>query len=176
MARRAGRRPARGHAVALPPIPPIPQVQSPIVRARGGRARGGGRGRAGAGVAPMVVQPIPGVALLPPIVQQVIQPPGPLPPNFPAVAPPLPGNPIGDFEHVLEFIVGLDTQQRRDCVTIIAGCVTCEYLLYVETENLSSCRHTGHSKDLLEDVEEMERGKVRYQWFCGCGGLYYRYL
>jgi hypothetical protein len=35
--------------------------------------------------------------------------------------------------------VGLDTQPKRECVTVTAGCVTCEDLLYIETENLLSC-------------------------------------
>jgi hypothetical protein len=80
-------------------------------------------------------------ANLPPIVQQqqLIIPAVPRPPHFPAVVPLIPGNPQGDFEHVLEFIIGLDTQAKRDCVTVTAGCVTVEDLLYVEMENLLEC-------------------------------------
>jgi hypothetical protein len=55
------------------------------------------------------------------------------------VIPPMPGDPISDFEHVLEYIIGLDTQQKRDCVMVTAGCTTVDNLLYVETENLLLC-------------------------------------
>jgi hypothetical protein len=63
--------------------------------------------------APIVLQQAPGSEALPLIViQQVVQPPGPLPPSLPAIVPPLKGDPQGDFEHILEFILGLDTQAK----------------------------------------------------------------
>jgi hypothetical protein len=47
--------------------------------------------------------------------------------------------PLRRFDHVLEYIIALDTQAKRDCVMVTAGCVTVEDLLYVETENLLAC-------------------------------------
>jgi hypothetical protein len=80
------------------------------------------------------------VIVLPPIVpQQAIPPVAPLPPNLPAIIPPLPGNPQGDFEHVLEFIIGLNTQAKRDHILQNAGCTVVDDLLYVETDSLLSC-------------------------------------
>jgi hypothetical protein len=137
MQRRAGLRAGQGQP-AVPLIPPIPQ------QGRGrGRARGHGQGgRAPVQVlqqpAPVLPQPAP--VILPPIIQQqIIQPIGPLPPNLPAIIPPLPGNPRGDFEHVLEFIIGLETQPKRDKILLNAGCTVVEDLLYVESESLLSC-------------------------------------
>jgi hypothetical protein len=40
---------------------------------------------------------------------------------------------------VLEYIIGLDTQPKRDKLLITAGCMTAEDLLYVKTENLLAC-------------------------------------
>jgi hypothetical protein len=129
MQRRAGLRPARGGAQPQPP---------PVVPARRrGRGRGGrGRAQQPPAIVPAVLQQ-PGAVILPPVIQQpVIQPPGPLPPNLPAIVPLLPGNPQGDFEHVLEFIIGLDTQAKRDRFLVNAGCTTVEDLIYVETDSL----------------------------------------
>jgi hypothetical protein len=94
MQRRAG---LRQHGAPQPP---------PVVPAPG---RGGGRNIQQPAVVPAIVPILP-----PPVVQPVLPPPGPLPPNLPAIIPPLPGDPIGDFDHILEFIIGLDTQAKRD--------------------------------------------------------------
>jgi hypothetical protein len=40
---------------------------------------------------------------------------------------------------VLEFIIGLDTQPKRDKILLNAGCTVVEDLLYVESESLLSC-------------------------------------
>jgi hypothetical protein len=71
--------------------------------------------------APGVLQQPPQVILPPVVQQQILPPPGPLPPNLPAIIPPLPDNPQSDFEHGLEFIIGLDTQQKRDRILVNAG-------------------------------------------------------
>jgi hypothetical protein len=142
MHRRAGLRPARGAAQApVPPppiLPPIAPPAPPVIPQTGAGRRAQGRGRPqGRAVA---VAAAVAAALLPAVIQQqVVVPPGPRPPNFPAIIPPLPGSPQGDFEHVLEYIIGLDTQAKRDCVMVTAGCVTVEDLLYVETKNLLAC-------------------------------------
>jgi hypothetical protein len=78
-------------------------------------------------------------ANLPPIVQQQQLIILPRPQNFTAVVPPLPGKPQGDFEHLLEFTIGLDARAKRDCVTLTAGCVNVGDLLYVEMESLLEC-------------------------------------
>lgn len=54
----------------------------------------------------------------------------------PPVIPPIPNNPAGAFLHVLEHVIGLDTQPKRDKVTLTAGVTEAEGLLYVETDSL----------------------------------------
>jgi hypothetical protein len=88
MQRRTGLRPARAGAGIPAPPPVIPQVPRGRGRGRGGR---GGRWIAQQPpiVAPVLLQQVPCGGVLPPIVQQqVVQPPGPLPPNLPAIVPP----------------------------------------------------------------------------------------
>jgi hypothetical protein len=74
------------------------------------------------------------------------------------VIPPIPLDDIGAFAHLLEYIIGLDTQPKRDKVLITAGCMTAENLLYVETDNLLGCLEADTpiiAKTRLKTFEKM---------------------
>jgi hypothetical protein len=151
---RAGLRP-RGRA---PPVPVAPgrgpaasrvpghgcQALAGAVNAHAAAAQAAALAAAMAGLAPPQVPPV-----LPPLVPPpIVLPPGPVTivaPIVPNVAPPvpvippIPADPQGVFEHVLEYVVGLGTQAKWDCVIVAAGCVTADDLMYVETDNLIAC-------------------------------------
>jgi hypothetical protein len=74
-----------------------------------------------------------------PIVPPPVAPLVPAPIQQQAVIPPIPLDPVGAFAHVLEHVIGLDTQAKRDSVTITAGCQTADDLMYVQTESLINC-------------------------------------
>jgi hypothetical protein len=97
-------------------------------------------------VPPIEVPPVGVGQVLPPVippvglVQPVFPPVGLGHPVIPPVViPPIPVDPQGAFSHVLKHVIGLDTQEKRDFVTHIAGCVTAEDLLYVETNSFIDC-------------------------------------
>jgi hypothetical protein len=54
-----------------------------------------------------------------------------------AVVPPIPDDPQGAFEYVLEHIIGFDTQAKRDQVTVNAGVTTAFDLLLVDMDDLT---------------------------------------
>jgi hypothetical protein len=53
-----------------------------------------------------------------------------------ALIPPIPDDPQGAFAHVLEHVIGLDTQAKRDRVTMNAGVTTAFDLLLIDMEGL----------------------------------------
>jgi hypothetical protein len=53
-----------------------------------------------------------------------------------AVSPVVPDDPDGAFTYVLQHVVGLDTQAKRDRVTINAGVTNVMALLLIDTEGL----------------------------------------
>jgi hypothetical protein len=119
-----------GQPIVVPAVPPIvpPIVVSPV------------------GVGQFVPPVIPPVGLVQPVippvglVHPVIPPVGLVQPvNPPVVIPPIPVDPQGAFVYVLEHVIGLDTQAKRDCVTHVAGCIIAEDLMRVETDSLINC-------------------------------------
>jgi hypothetical protein len=92
---------------------------------------------------PNIIPPLPPVVpppvapLIPPLVPPPVVPPQVVP--IQALVPPIPVDPQGVFLHVLEHVIGLDTQAKRDGVTVNAGCMTTDDLMYVETDSLMDC-------------------------------------
>jgi hypothetical protein len=76
----------------------------------------------------------PPIALLVPIPPDVgLQAPVIIPAM---IVPPSQADPRGAFLHLLEHIIRLDTQAKRDSMKITAGCVTLDKFLHLETEIL----------------------------------------
>jgi hypothetical protein len=85
----------------------------------------------------------------------------------PAAIPLIPADPQGAFLHVLEHIIGLNTQAKWDCVTITDGCLTADDLMYVETDSLIACLDQATSiiaktrlktmKKWVEDAYDVDR-------------------
>jgi hypothetical protein len=157
MQRRAGLRP-RGGAPPVGRGPPGRQALNAAAQAQAAQAQVAALAAALAAANPPLppLFPIPPVIPLPPVVPPPIPPvipppPAPVVPLLPgaglapaaivptAVIPPIPADPQGAFLHVLEHIVGMDTQVKRDSVTVTAGCVKADDLMYVETESLINC-------------------------------------
>ena len=61
------------------------------------------------------------------------------PPVGVPIVPPMPLDSVAAFDHVLCYIVGLDTQQKRDCVTVRGGVTTIDDILLVDIEGLLDC-------------------------------------
>ena len=59
-------------------------------------------------------------------------------PPFPLI-PPVPVHPTDAFAHVLEHIIGLDTQTKRDRVLVPGGVTTVDDLLLVDMDSLLDC-------------------------------------
>ena len=76
--------------------------------------------------------------VLPGTIQIADAPPAPVP-----TGGPFPGDPVGDFQHILEHIVGLTTSNQRDRVTINAGVQTVDDLLFIDQESLLSVLPTN---------------------------------
>jgi hypothetical protein len=55
------------------------------------------------------------------------------------IVPDIPEDDQGAFVWVLEHVIGLDTDAKRQRVTVNAGCTTAEDLLMVETDSLVDC-------------------------------------
>jgi biotin-(acetyl-CoA carboxylase) ligase len=80
----------------------------------------------------------------------------PLPPRVDVpIVPPMPPDPFAAFDHVLCYIIGLDTQRKRDAVTgDVGGSVTTIYhLLVVDIESLICC--------LTEDTSLIVRTRLK---------------
>jgi hypothetical protein len=77
------------------------------------------------------------------------------PPVDVPLAPPMPPDPVAAFDHVLCYIIGLDTQRKRDAVTgtVGGGVTTIDDLLLVDIESLISC--------LTEDTSLMVRTRLK---------------
>ena len=61
------------------------------------------------------------------------------PPPPPVIQPPIPADSILAFAWVLQYVIGLDTQAKRDRVTVRAGVTQADDLLLVDTDSLLDC-------------------------------------